>query len=1476
MKKTIFILFNLVFYISIIQSQTCLPDGFTFAYQSQIDDFSANNPGCTEIIGKVTIQEEYTDNITNLNGLLNVEIMGNDFVIGNNNSLDDLGGLDNITTINGILWIENNSSLSNIEGLNSVQTIYGGLDIINNSSLSDLNGLEGLTSTSNLYIGANDALNSLNGLDNLSSVSEEAWIEYNDNLTNLSGLGNLSSVGGELRILSNTAMTSLGGLNSLSTVNGTLYIGSNDNLTDISNLSSISTIGNNLWLGYNNSLSNLSGLESLTTIDGGLWLAGNNALTNLEELSSLSSMGGYFLIEYNEGLESLNGLQNLTSIGDMFWIGYNDALSDISSLGSLSSIGGDVSFGTNYSLVDLNGLGQLNSINGDLYVGSNYSLTSLSGLDNVGSVNGEITLSYNEFLDNISAIKSVDHNTISSLNVYNNTNLSACSIESICNYLNLTSPDTDIHDNNTNCNSDSEIQDNCTCSISATVNDIICDDNGTPTNPDDDTFTFDVEVTGSNTSDSWESNDPNNNTGDYNTEVNFGSYLISNGDLDFTINDIDDSDCSTDVYVPAPSTCSDQCTIEAEVINIICSDNGTPTNPDDDTFTFDVKVTGSNAGDSWESNDPNSNTGNYNTFVNFGTYPISGGNLNFTINDISDSGCTTDIFVAAPSTCSNQCDISATVTNITCSDNGTPSNPDDDTFTFDVQVSGSNTGNSWNSSDPNSNTGNYNVVVNFGTYLISGGDLSFTISDNDNSGCTTDVFVAAPNTCSNQCDISATISNLLCDDNGTSTDETDDIFTFDLLVTGTNNGNNWIADDTYNSTGMYDVKKNLGTYLISDGTLVLTITDTENSSCQTVIEVVPPSTCSGTCSIASSLINTICDDNGTPSNPNDDTFTIEVLVTGKNNSNTWFDNLGDSGEYNKNKVLGPYQISDGNFELLFADKNDSDCNSSLDIIAPPTCSSTCEISAVVSDVICDDNNTPSISDDDNFSFSVTVTGNNTGNSWNSNDPNQITGSYNIPKDFGKYLITNGDLNFKITDSKDNTCTTNVNVKAPNTCSGVVCDLKVKQLTIGECDNNNTPNNSNDDLFSITLNVTGTGQNYVVKNGNQNLGSFQYGINEKINGLPANGSTLKLSVFDKTNQYCDTLINVSKQSCSEGCPTVDIKSSFSLCNSVEDFDLNSLIIESSSGKWNFVSGPETITIDDNNKINLNELSSGKYWFAYVLSNVVAGCTEKYLTELDLKEIKQNAIIGKRKLCPGETESIRSQNIFSSYLWNTGETTQSISIVDEGVYSLTVTDGQKCQRISSIEVSYWEDLVANDDKFVFSKNDVLSMNVFSNDEIEDFNIIQNEIIDSTKKGWIEHFGDSLFYYSTYYPESNYWDQFTYKICHRYCKDMCDVATVKISYNGASVSNSEMLLTPNGDGETETLEFKEISLNLTNDFPNNKLVVYNRWGDVVFQKAPYDNNWAGDHNGNTLPEGVYYYIFQLNQEKKEIIYGTILLVK
>ena len=70
------------------------------------------------------------------------------------------------------------------------------------------------------------------------------------------------------------------------------------------------------------------------------------------------------------------------------------------------------------------------------------------------------------------------------------------------------------------------------------------------------------------------------------------------------------------------------------------------------------------------------------------------------------------------------------------------------------------------------------------------------------------------------------------------------------------------------------------------------------------------------------------------------------------------------------------------------------------------------------------------------------------------------------------------------------------------------------------------------------------------------------------------------------------------------------------------------------------------------------------------------------------------------------------------------------------------------------------------------------------------------------------------------------------------------------------------PNGDGVNDFFKIDCIA-----NYPNNRLQVYNRWGNIVFEQRGYNNDWDGITNGRAaiqkgdlLPVGTYYYILDL----------------
>lgn len=107
------------------------------------------------------------------------------------------------------------------------------------------------------------------------------------------------------------------------------------------------------------------------------------------------------------------------------------------------------------------------------------------------------------------------------------------------------------------------------------------------------------------------------------------------------------------------------------------------------------------------------------------------------------------------------------------------------------------------------------------------------------------------------------------------------------------------------------------------------------------------------------------------------------------------------------------------------------------------------------------------------------------------------------------------------------------------------------------------------------------------------------------------------------------------------------------------------------------------------------------------------------------------------------------------------------------------------------------------------------------------------------------------------------FIYQVCSISCPDLCDMATVTIVVRDNNCSFVPNIFTPNGDMSNDYFEIPCLDSGL---YPNNSLVIYNQWGDKVFEADGYDNSaakaWKGTLNnedGKDLPDGVYYYIFK-----------------
>ncbi len=122
----------------------------------------------------------------------------------------------------------------------------------------------------------------------------------------------------------------------------------------------------------------------------------------------------------------------------------------------------------------------------------------------------------------------------------------------------------------------------------------------------------------------------------------------------------------------------------------------------------------------------------------------------------------------------------------------------------------------------------------------------------------------------------------------------------------------------------------------------------------------------------------------------------------------------------------------------------------------------------------------------------------------------------------------------------------------------------------------------------------------------------------------------------------------------------------------------------------------------------------------------------------------------------------------------------------------------------------------------------------------------------------------------------------LCNLDCIE-CDTANISILKKRSEFT--EAVLTPNGDGQNETFIIDGYNENLADEYPQNNITIFNRWGQVVFTKDGYDNDWTGDYQdrtGQPLPEGTYYFELFLGAGRSDeagqqiSVFGSITILR
>ncbi len=420
--KTLFVLLSSFLLTLTATSQSCLPEGISFTTQSQIDNFTLNYPGCTQIAGWVMISG---NDIYNLEGISVLTSIGGELRISETSNLSGLSGFENLISVGLDLKIHSNSILASLTGLQNLVTVGGNVEIIGNNLLMSISALSGLQKESVADLVIHD-----NGI--LEECDVEGICDY------------LSEPNGHVDIYNNASgcksppdIAAHCGITLTCLPHGDYYLQSQ---ADVDN--------------FANDYSGCTSMEGLVIISG-------ENISNLNGLSNITSMGMYSKIEGNDILENLQGLEALTVVSGSLSISYNDALVSLMGLENLSAIDGNLSILGNYSLTDLDGFVNLEYLGSWLEIGYNNNLNDITALSKISSIGEMLWVGYNESLTSLSGLENIDHESFNMLFLIFNPAMTDCDVLSICDFLAAQEGIIQITDNATGCNNQLEILAEC-------------------------------------------------------------------------------------------------------------------------------------------------------------------------------------------------------------------------------------------------------------------------------------------------------------------------------------------------------------------------------------------------------------------------------------------------------------------------------------------------------------------------------------------------------------------------------------------------------------------------------------------------------------------------------------------------------------------------------------------------------------------------------------------------------------------------------------------------------------------------------------------------------------------------------------------------------------------------------------------------------------------------------------------------------
>lgn len=376
-------------------------------------------------------------------------------------------------------------------------------------------------------------------------------------------------------------------------------------------------------------------------------------------------------------------------------------------------------------------------------------------------------------------------------------------------------------------------------------------------------------------------------------------------------------------------------------------------------------------------------------------------------------------------------------------------------------------------------------------------------------------------------------------------------------------------------------------------------------------------------------------------------------------------------------------------------------------------------------------------------------------------------------------------------------------------------------------------------------------------------------------FPIGTSILQYEVSDSSG---------NTQSCSFSIEILDFPSSASITeDTIKVCDATSAIltadaITSGSGIWTVISGQGNFNNEFSNTTGANGIGTGENVFAWTVSSASCGTiADSVVIIVNAAPIGTNIPIDTMFSCNNEIiDLITGEPINGTGVWNsnTGNiiddptsnlTTASISSNGWHEFTWSVSNNACGAAVDTMFVySSIADTINTLDTTVCNSSDAIlsisagtpsaEQNVFWEDLGN--NILFDSPFSETTNASGFNFGNNIIIYTISTPN---------------CPDVSDTLVVISTLCDGDEYVFPTVITPNFDGKNDLF----IINNLEKIHQDIHVIIFNRWGSIVYESIGYELPWDGTRDGNKLPMGTYFYKIILNDSDNTEFKGDISII-